>query len=608
MRSLFIFLAAFLVSFGGEFPLRWLGQRLRLSKTGAQALAGVSLAGGLALPLALSLGPNPRTGAFLSILVAAFIVGMLTDLLRFSRWLQLLLGIALAFWATRQGFLIREFKPPFFTYFIGLGPWSTPATVTWILAVVYAVILCRRLPGLTSGLVGIVSLAFFAVAQLVFASPGSLTASLASAIAGAAWGAFPHELFLPFSSRSEGAEPGRKRPPSPLALLPQGAPGHWVLGFAVALLSVVGFLKNTAFLLFAAPLLLLGVPVVEATYAFVYGSREKRLSFSLGRRRELLHEALLRGGLSPRRCVAVFLAVTFYFSAVAVLLAAMVRVTFLVKLLVLGVFAAAGFIIFFCAAKILSRLSRPEAESKETVEFLDLPVAALDMEEALAKIDAYVRARTPHMVVTSDSSAIVRAHRDEELAAIMRAADLVTPDGAGVVWMAKVLGLPIEHRVSGIDLIEKICARAAERGWSLYLLGGEPGVANEGAKRLNLRYPGLQIVGCMHGYFSPEEEPEVVADIAQRQPDLLFVGLGIPRQEKWIARHLRELGVPVSIGVGGAFDVLSGRLKRAPKWVQSAGLEWLYRTLRQPQRLPRLLALPRLFGLTLKAALKRRRE
>ncbi|NIM06008.1 MAG: WecB/TagA/CpsF family glycosyltransferase [Armatimonadetes bacterium] len=227
---------------------------------------------------------------------------------------------------------------------------------------------------------------------------------------------------------------------------------------------------------------------------------------------------------------------------------------------------------------------------------------------ALAKIDAYVKARSPHMVVTSDSSAIVRAHKDEELAAIMKAADLVTADGAGIVWMAKVLGLPVEQRVSGVDLIEKVCEQAAERGWSLYLLGAEPGVVNEAAKRLNLRYPGLQIVGCMHGYFSAEEEPQVVADIAERHPDVLLVGLGIPRQEKWIAHHLQELGVPVAIGVGGSFDVISSRLKRAPKWMQAAGLEWLYRTLQQPTRLPRLFSLPQLLSMTLKAALKRRKE
>jgi N-acetylglucosaminyldiphosphoundecaprenol N-acetyl-beta-D-mannosaminyltransferase len=607
MNSGLVLLSAFLISFGGHFLFRRLAPRLALPRPPAQALLSLPLGAALAFPLWFYSAEIPQAGALLWVLAAAFCAGALADFLRLPRWLQFLLGLAIAFWATQKGFLIEELKPPFFAYFIKLGPWAAPATMVWILAVAYAIILCRRLPGLTSGLVGIVSLAFFAVAGIIFDTPTLLTAPLACAIAGAALGAFPHELFFGFKPAAGNLKAEESESPEPWAPLSQGAAGHWILGFGLGLLTVIGFLKNTAFLLLAAPLLLLGIPVVEATYAFVYGSPEKRLSFSLGKKRELLHEALLRGGLSPRRCVAVFLAITLYFSAVAVILALMVRITFLVKIIVLGAFAAAGFVIFFCAARILSRFQRPAGEFLDKTDFLDVPVTTLDMEGALAKIDAYVQARTPHMVVTSDSSAIVRAHKDEELAAIMRAADMVTADGAGVVWMAKVLRLPLEQRVSGIDLIEQICARAAARGWSLYLLGAAPGIANDAAKRLNLRYPGLQIVGCMDGYFSPEQEPEVVADIAERRPDVLLVGLGIPKQEKWISHHLKELGVPVAIGVGGSFDVISGRLKRAPRWMQAAGLEWLYRTLQQPKRLPRLFALPSLFSMTLKAAFKRRK-
>jgi N-acetylglucosaminyldiphosphoundecaprenol N-acetyl-beta-D-mannosaminyltransferase len=133
-------------------------------------------------------------------------------------------------------------------------------------------------------------------------------------------------------------------------------------------------------------------------------------------------------------------------------------------------------------------------------------------------------------------------------------------------------------------------------------------VAEDAAGVLQERYPGLRVTGCRHGYFSPEEEPAVIARIAALRPEILFVGFGIPIQEKWIARHKDALGVPVSIGVGGSFDVISGRLQRAPIWMQRAGLEWLYRTLQQPKRLPRLLVLPRLFLLTLKEALLKRQE
>jgi N-acetylglucosaminyldiphosphoundecaprenol N-acetyl-beta-D-mannosaminyltransferase len=212
------------------------------------------------------------------------------------------------------------------------------------------------------------------------------------------------------------------------------------------------------------------------------------------------------------------------------------------------------------------------------------------------------------MIATTDSSAIVRAHKDEELAAILKAADLVTPDGAGVVWMAKVLGLPIEQRVSGVDLVDKICARATRQNWSIYLLGAAPGVSDAAAEILQQRHPGLRVAGCMHGYYTAQEEPSIIEAIIAARPDVLFVGFGIPKQEKWIARYMQQLNVPVAIGVGGSFDVISGRIQRAPKWMQSAGLEWLYRTLQQPKRLPRLLALPRLLLMTLREVYQRRRK
>ena len=173
--------------------------------------------------------------------------------------------------------------------------------------------------------------------------------------------------------------------------------------------------------------------------------------------------------------------------------------------------------------------------------------------------------------------------------------------------MARVLGLPVTERVSGVDLMERICERAAERKYSVYLLGARPGVAGAAAQALEARCPGLRIVGAHHGYFTPEQEPEVVTAIAQAQPDILFVAFGAPKQEKWIRQHLAELQVPVAIGVGGSFDVFAGRVRRAPRWMQRAGLEWLHRVLREPSRLPRVWALPRLVWMTLREALRRNR-
>jgi len=187
----------------------------------------------------------------------------------------------------------------------------------------------------------------------------------------------------------------------------------------------------------------------------------------------------------------------------------------------------------------------------------------------------------------------------------MRAADMVAADGAGVVWMARLLDLPIDERVSGCDMVLRICEMTAQKGYSVYILGGRPGVAEEASAELRRQFPRLIVVGTQHGYFAPEEEPGLIAHIRRQRPDVLFVALGIPKQEKWIRAHLDEVGVPVCIGVGGSFDVISGRVKRAPAWMRRCGLEWLWRTAREPRRLPRLWALPKLLFMTLKAALRR---
>jgi N-acetylglucosaminyldiphosphoundecaprenol N-acetyl-beta-D-mannosaminyltransferase len=291
---------------------------------------------------------------------------------------------------------------------------------------------------------------------------------------------------------------------------------------------------------------------------------------------------------------------------VALLLVALMEVSFLLKLAVLGVLLFAGLVVFYCIARIAAK-PRAGAAPEAVVDLLSVPVHQTDMAGALERIEQFVSERSPHMVVTSDSSAVVRAQRDGELHAIFQEADLVTPDGMGVVWAAKVLGLPLWERVSGIDLMQHVCELAAAKGYSIYLLGAAPGVAEAAARELGSRHPGLTVAGTGHGYFSAEEEPEVVARVAQAKPDVLFVAMGIPKQEKWIRRHLAELGVSVAIGVGGSFDVISGRVRRAPRWMRSAGLEWLYRTAREPKRIPRLLAIPRLVWMALRQVVASRR-
>jgi N-acetylglucosaminyldiphosphoundecaprenol N-acetyl-beta-D-mannosaminyltransferase len=256
---------------------------------------------------------------------------------------------------------------------------------------------------------------------------------------------------------------------------------------------------------------------------------------------------------------------------------------------------------------MLARIaSTPRDTDEEQVDMLGVPIARINMDSAVARVEEFIADRSPHMIVTSDGASIVRAHDDAEYQDIVQHADIVTADGRGVVWMARVLGLAVTDRVSGVDMMDRLCQIAAEKGYSVYLIGGQPGVAEEAAREMQRRYPALTVAGVQHGYFSPEEEPAVVQAIAAAKPDILFVAFGAPRQEKWIRRHQEAIGASVAIGVGGSFDVFAGRVARAPLWMQKAGLEWLYRALREPKRLPRLWALPRLVMMTLRAALRKK--
>jgi N-acetylglucosaminyldiphosphoundecaprenol N-acetyl-beta-D-mannosaminyltransferase len=245
------------------------------------------------------------------------------------------------------------------------------------------------------------------------------------------------------------------------------------------------------------------------------------------------------------------------------------------------------------AGKVLFERWRAVPVAIRRQELLDVPVDPLTMEEALERIEAFIQSGAPHHIFTADASGIMCVQDDPELRAIVQQADLVTPDGAGVIIASSFRGARLPERVSGVDLVDRISALAARNGFRLYLFGAGDEVAEAAASVLTSRYPGLQIAGTHHGFFSHEEEDALVAEIAATQPDVLFVALGIPKQEKFIRAHFHTLGASVMVGVGGSFDVIAGVLHRAPRWMQRAGLEWLYRLAQEPARFPRLAALPR---------------
>jgi N-acetylglucosaminyldiphosphoundecaprenol N-acetyl-beta-D-mannosaminyltransferase len=240
----------------------------------------------------------------------------------------------------------------------------------------------------------------------------------------------------------------------------------------------------------------------------------------------------------------------------------------------------------------------------DSVKVLGLRVDRTSMGDALAQIETFIAERgQPRHVVTADASMVVTAREDPDLKKIVDSADLVTPDGAGILWHARLLKRPITHKVSGVDLVAELCRLSAEKGYRIYFLGAAPGVAEEAADNLRTRYPGAMIVGTHDGYFSKEQEPGVIEEIKAARPDVLFVAFGIPKQEKWIRDHKQELGVPVSAGIGGSFDVYSGRVKRAPVVMQRAGFEWLYRLWCNPKKIGKVMTLPRFAMLTIRERL-----
>lgn len=227
------------------------------------------------------------------------------------------------------------------------------------------------------------------------------------------------------------------------------------------------------------------------------------------------------------------------------------------------------------------------------VDILGVQVASLTMAEAVAQAEAYMSERAGVILATANAEMIMRATADEELRRILNAAALVVPDGAGTVWAARHLGFPMPERVAGFDLVQELLRRAPAHRQKVFFFGAAPGIAEAAKQKAEALYPGLSVVGTRDGYFTPAEEPSIMAAIQAAAPDLLLVALGVPRQEKWLANHQAALGVPLSIGVGGTLDVMAGVVKRAPRFMQRAKLEWLYRGLAQPQRIGRLMALPR---------------
>ena len=220
-----------------------------------------------------------------------------------------------------------------------------------------------------------------------------------------------------------------------------------------------------------------------------------------------------------------------------------------------------------------------------SIELMGCRVDNLTLAETLDRVELLIASGMPHEQVSINVDKIVQMSRDPKLRAFANGCALANPDGMPVVWAARLLGMPLKERVAGIDLFEALVARAAEKGWRVYLLGAEESVVQTVKARYEERYPSLTIAGYRNGYWRPEEEPSVVEGIRAARPDILFVALGSPAKENFLARWQESMRVPFAMGVGGSFDVAAGRARRAPVWVQRAGFEWFHRFLQEPRRM-----------------------
>jgi N-acetylglucosaminyldiphosphoundecaprenol N-acetyl-beta-D-mannosaminyltransferase len=224
---------------------------------------------------------------------------------------------------------------------------------------------------------------------------------------------------------------------------------------------------------------------------------------------------------------------------------------------------------------------------------LGVPVDALTETEALEWVARAIAEGRPRLVISVNPERIMHAGRDPAFAAVLRRADLALADGAGVLWAARRLGHPLPGRVAGVDFVRALAARGAQSGWRFFFLGGAPGVAEAAGRVLRDTYPGFTLAGAQPG--SPEPGSDVASTEAVRssRAQILLLAYGAAAEEAWLARNLEPSGAVIGMGVGGAFDFISGRARRAPRWMREHGLEWLHRLSRQPWRWRRMLVLPR---------------
>lgn len=228
----------------------------------------------------------------------------------------------------------------------------------------------------------------------------------------------------------------------------------------------------------------------------------------------------------------------------------------------------------------------------KTISVLDVPINPLSMKDTLQCLTSRLDNKEKTFVITANAEIIMLGQKNPAYMNLLQKAELVLPDGAGTVWAGRTLGNIVPERVAGFDLFLELIKLSAEKHYKIFFFGSAPGVAEAAKEKCESFAPGVKIVGIHNGYFTEAESEEIVAQINKSGANILFAALGAPKQEFWLEKFAPAIKADLYMGIGGSFDVLAGKMARAPKWIQEASLEWLFRLYKQPSRFIRMLVLP----------------
>lgn len=234
------------------------------------------------------------------------------------------------------------------------------------------------------------------------------------------------------------------------------------------------------------------------------------------------------------------------------------------------------------------------------VNILGVNIDSVTMSQAVEQVSAYADGNGAHIVVTPNAEILKVCYENEKVRDAVNSASFISPDGVGVLYAAKILGTPVKEKIAGCDLGYNLLTECAKKGQSVFLFGAKPGVADKAGEKLCKKIPGLKIAGTRDGYFKPEQTDEIIEQINGSGASVLWVCLGAPRQELWMYENRDKLRVGVMLGLGGSLDVYAGNVKRAPKLMIKLRLEWLYRLIKEPYRLGRMLEIPKVFVIAFK--------